>query len=80
MNGIAIFQLYSLDGSASYVNAMQTTNPYTNGRGELQLHIEKLFLAKAGVTYKIRAFQAVSDAAAHTLAMYVVSNVSWTAL
>ena len=80
VHGVVSIQIYSLDNSQSYVNDIQTLNPYTNGRGNLCLHLEKTFYAKAGVTYKMRCFQATMDSAAHDFSIDLYSNVIWTAI
>lgn len=80
VHGSIMLQVYSSGSSQSYVNDIQTLNPYTNGRGSLSLHLEKTFYAKAGVTYKIRCFQATMDDAAHDLPVDLYSNIIWTTI
>ena len=77
LNGITLIQLYSNDRDHSYINNICTANPYTNGFGGIVLHLDYAFYAKVGVTYKLRAFQAIADSAAHNLTMVLFSNVSW---
>lgn len=77
LNGVALMQIYSNDGDHSYINNVCTANPYTNGFGGISLHLDYVFYAKAGVTYKVRGFQATSTSAAYNLTMSLFSNVTW---
>lgn len=80
LNGLVLMQLYSDNITQSYVNNSCTANPYTNGFGGINLHLDCMFYAKAGIVYKLRSFQATTDSAAHELTMNLCSNVTWTAI
>ena len=77
LNGLALMQLFSTNVNQSYVNNSCTANPYTNGFGGINLHLDYMFYAKANVTYILRVFQATADSASHELTMGLYSNVTW---
>lgn len=79
-NGTCMMQLHSTDNSKSYVNTMMYANPYTKNIGTIALNLDRTFLAKAGVTYKIRFNQATEGGVTHQMLINVNTNVQWTVL
>ena len=81
--GMSFLQLYSTDGSKSYINVSDSKNPYAGGLGGLVLALNHTFIAKAGVTYKIRVqqiMQSASNGNPVSLKTDLFSNVQWTVL
>ena len=79
-NGTTTLQIYSTNTNESFVNMADYKNPYTANIGKLSLILDNFFLAKAGVTYNIRVFQATTSSASYSLKTNLCSNVKWNVL